>query len=122
MIIQLKHTISETERALLEQELKALQINHYPVKTQRRHYFICTPRQDFDIRRIGRQKGVQDVHRVNGSHKLVSSKWKVNRTIIDFGDGVSIGGNDFAMIAGPCSIESEDQIEKTVAMLKRNCQ
>ena len=44
----------------------------------------------------------------------------MNRTAIDLGDGVLIGDGHFAMMAGPCSIEGEENIEKTIQHLKEN--
>jgi 3-deoxy-7-phosphoheptulonate synthase len=120
MIIQLKQNISEKDHIHIGQTLDQLKIDFYPVQTQMGLYFICTPKQEFDIRKIGHLKGINDVHRVSGNHKMVSSKWKVGSTVIDCGDGVLIGDNNLTMMAGPCSIENEEQIQKTVAILKEN--
>jgi 3-deoxy-7-phosphoheptulonate synthase len=120
MIIQLKQNISEKDHIHIGQTLDQLKIDFYPVQTQMGLYFICTPKQEFDIRNIGHLKGINDVHRVSGNHKMVSSKWKVGSTVIDCGDGVLIGDKSLTMMAGPCSIENEEQILKTVAILKEN--
>jgi len=120
MIIQLKENIHLAEHLKIEQALSELKIEFYPVQTQIGLYLICTPKQEFDIRKIGHLKGINDVHRVSGNHKMVSHKWKVDRTIIDCGDGVLIGDNTLTMMAGPCSIESEEQINDTVEALKAN--
>jgi 3-deoxy-7-phosphoheptulonate synthase len=64
--------------------------------------------------------GIMDLHRVSDDYKLVSNKWKVNRTSIDLGDGVLIGDGSLAIMAGPCSIENEAQIESTLRHLKEN--
>lgn len=119
MIIQLESPQEEVLDAAIQSALKKLEIPFYPVITQMGNYLVCTPKQDFDIRQIGHLKGIRDVHRVSGSHKMVSHKWKVDRTIIDFGDGTAISANDFTVMAGPCSIESEAQIEATVQHLKK---
>ena len=120
MIIQLQSNIKKQNRQHIEGVLSNLNIGFYPVTTQKGTYFICTPSQDFDIRKVGQLKDIKDVHRVSGKHKMVSHKWKVDRTIIDCGDGVQIGAGDLTMMAGPCSIESEEQIYKTVEALKKN--
>jgi 3-deoxy-7-phosphoheptulonate synthase len=52
---------------------------------------------------------VNDVVRVTKKYKLVSRQMKSEDTIIDFGDA-AIGGKELAIIAGPCSVESRDQI------------
>ncbi len=120
MIIQLDTSIDGDKKGRIEAALQSLHIDFYPVQTQIGHYFICTPKQEFDIRGIGHLDGIKDVHRVSGAHKMVSHKWKVDRTIIDCGDGVRFGDGEMTIMAGPCSIESEEQIEKTVEVLKRN--
>jgi 3-deoxy-7-phosphoheptulonate synthase len=120
MIIQLKSNIEDNQLLDLHHRLDALSIPFYPVKTQKGNYLICTPKNEFDIREIGQLPGTRDVHRVNGQHKMVSSQWKVGRTEIDCGDGVSIGGSELTIMAGPCSIEGEDQIDKTVEQLVKH--
>ena len=120
MIIQLNKNIQIADQLHIEEVLNQLKVDFYPVQTQMGVYFICIPKQEFDIRKIGHLKGINDVHRVSGNHKMVSHKWKVDRTIIDCGDGVLIGDGSLAMMAGPCSIESEEQIYNTVAELKKN--
>lgn len=120
MIIQLNKNIEAQENLQLKQTLDQLNIPFYPVNTQLGEYIICTPNQDFDIRKIGQLKGIKDVHRVNGTHKMVSNKWKVKRSKIDIGDGIEIGSGEMTVMAGPCSIEDESQVIKTVEQLKKN--
>jgi 3-deoxy-7-phosphoheptulonate synthase len=69
---------------------------------------------DFDIRHIKLLDGVADVHRVTEPYKFASRAWKKENTIVRVGD-VEIGGNEVVMMAGPCSVESAEQIERTAA-------
>lgn len=117
MIIQLDSNIDLAQESAIKAALANLNIQSYPVQTQMGDYLICVCKNEFDLRTIGAMPGVQDIHRVSGNHKLVSSKWKVGRSAIDIGDGVAIGGNGLTVMAGPCSIESEEQIEKVVEQL-----
>jgi 3-deoxy-7-phosphoheptulonate synthase len=64
---------------------------------------------DFDIRNVKILEGVADVHRITEPFKLASRSFKKENTVIKIKD-VEIGGNKIIMMAGPCSIESEDQI------------
>jgi 3-deoxy-7-phosphoheptulonate synthase len=57
---------------------------------------------------------------VSDAYKLVSSKWKVQSSQIDLGEGVKIGRGHFQIMAGPCSIEGEKQIFETVQHLVQN--
>ena len=52
---------------------------------------------------------VETCRRVTEPYKKANRKFHPDDSVIDV-DGVKIGGGNFAVIAGPCSIESEDQI------------
>ena len=58
-------------------------------------------------------KGVKTVVRVSAPFKLVSREVKPEPTVIQFDNGVAIGGDHFQVMAGPCSVESEEQILTT---------
>jgi len=60
---------------------------------------------------------VDEVLRVSKPYKLVGREMKPDDTIIDFGD-TSIGGDILTVIAGPCSVESRDQIFDIAGSLK----
>lgn len=120
MIIQLEHGANGK---VLDEVVKELKANNYKsthVKTQYGDYLIGTGKKQFDIRIIGHLDGIRDIHVVSDDYKLVSSKWKVNETVIDLGDEVKIGGGHFALMAGPCSIEGEENILDTIRFLKAN--
>ena len=118
MIIQLKKGITNAEREAIHAKLRALKYNPNEVKTQRGDYIIGIGKNEFDIRGVGAMSGISDIHIVSDSYKLVSRKWKVNPTVIDLGDGVSIGEGHFTIMAGPCSIEGEKNIAETIDHLK----
>jgi 3-deoxy-7-phosphoheptulonate synthase len=50
--------------------------------------------------------------------KKASRSFKQEDTIIDLGDGVKIGGDYFQMIAGPCSVEYEEQLRLAAKAVK----
>ena len=66
-----------------------------------------TSRVDMDL--LGSLEIVQSVKRVSEPYKQVNRKFHPLDTVIEVGDA-KIGGGHFAMIAGPCSVESEEQI------------
>jgi len=120
MIIQLEKNINDIQLDQLNEKLQRIEYKGNRVQTQFSDYIIAVGKKEFDIRSIGKMDGVRDIHKVSDAYKLVSKKWKVNDTIIDLGDGVKIGTDHFQMMAGPCSIESEEQIESTVKHLVEN--
>jgi 3-deoxy-7-phosphoheptulonate synthase len=90
------------------------------VSTQHGQYIVCIGKAEIDIRQLGHMDGVLDIHRVDDAFKLVSSQWKVGNTIIDLGDEVKIGNGHFQIMAGPCSIENENQVNETLVHLDQN--
>ena len=60
---------------------------------------------------------VEDVRRVSEPYKKANRKFHPEDTVVDVG-GVSVGGGHFAVIAGPCSVESESQIETVAAAVQ----
>lgn len=120
MIIQLSSDINETQLELIRNRVQDLGYQNNQIKTQFGHYLVGIGKKEFDLRSLGHLPGIQDIHRVSDQYKLVSGKWKVGQTAIDIGDGVKAGAGHFALMAGPCSIEGEDQIRDTVAHLAAN--
>ena len=61
-----------------------------------------------DMRDLLILPGVADVHRISAPYKLVSREFQHEDSIIDI-KGTKIGGEEIAIIAGPCSVESREQ-------------
>lgn len=73
-------------------------------------------RKVIDKRDIELFDGVKEVIRISSPYKLVSRVFKPEDTIIDV-KGVKIGGGYVGMIAGPCSVETYDQVDATAKKL-----
>jgi 3-deoxy-7-phosphoheptulonate synthase len=65
---------------------------------------------NFDIRDIEVLPGVQEVHRISSPYKLVGRSFRPEGTIIKLPNGLQLGGNDILVMAGPCSVESHEQL------------
>ncbi|HEV8496421.1 MAG TPA: 3-deoxy-7-phosphoheptulonate synthase [Gemmatimonadaceae bacterium] len=63
-----------------------------------------------DGSRVEALPGVAEIIHVSKPYKQVSREWKAANTIVTIAPGVSFGGPEIVIIAGPCSVESEDQI------------
>lgn len=120
MIIQLKNGIKPDQKDEIINKLHSINYSANEVTTQVGSYLIGIGKSNFDIRELGFMPGIADIHIVSDSYKLVSRKWKVNPTLIDLGDGIFIGENNFSIMAGPCSIEGEENIQSTLEHLKKN--
>ncbi|OPZ65577.1 MAG: Phospho-2-dehydro-3-deoxyheptonate aldolase [Candidatus Aerophobetes bacterium ADurb.Bin490] len=62
--------------------------------------------------------GVEKVMTVLKPYKLASKDFRKETSVINLGLGVKIGGNNIAMIAGPCSVESREQLLATAKAVK----
>ena len=71
-----------------------------------------------DIEYIAAQDIVQSVKRVQEPYKKANRKFHPDDSVIDLGGGSIIGGGHLGVIAGPCSVESEEQIETIAADVK----
>ena len=67
-------------------------------------------RIDFDIRELEVLPGVQGVHRISAPYKLVGREFRHEGTIVRLPNGVEIGGKQVVVMAGPCSVESREQL------------
>ena len=120
MLIQLNKEVQQSDVEAIVSKVNALGYSHNQITTQVASYIICIGKKEIDLRQIGGLKGVQDVFKVSDAYKLTSTKWKVGKTKVDIGDGIGIGNGEFQIMAGPCSIESEEQIKSTIEHLKAN--
>jgi 3-deoxy-7-phosphoheptulonate synthase len=66
--------------------------------------------RDFDHRDFEILQGVREVVRITQPFKLASRQFRPEGTVVDLGRGVKIGGTEVAIAAGPCSVESHEQI------------
>src|SRR6476469_4099431 len=66
---------------------------------------------DFDTAIVEVMGGVKEVHRIVSPYKLASRSFRPGGTVVRIKD-VEIGGNQVVVMAGPCSVENQDQIER----------
>jgi len=70
-------------------------------------------RVEFDIRNLELLSGVQEVHRISSPYKLAGRSFRPEGTVVRFANGVEIGGPNVVVMAGPCSVESHEQLFTT---------
>ncbi len=68
-------------------------------------------RDDFDLASFEVMEGVKEAHRIVSPYKLASRGFRPDGTVVKVG-GVEIGGERIVVMAGPCSVESQEQIER----------
>jgi len=67
-------------------------------------------RTDFDTRILEVLDGVEHVHRISAPYKLAGRAFRPEGTVINFPNGLKIGGHEVVVMAGPCSVESREQL------------
>jgi 3-deoxy-7-phosphoheptulonate synthase len=73
-------------------------------------------REDFDTAVVELMEGVKEAHRIISPYKLASRAFRPAGTIVKV-RGVEIGGEQMIVMAGPCSVESRDQIERAADLV-----
>ena len=71
-----------------------------------------------DGSRIEALAGVTEIIHVSKPYKQVSREWHEENTIVTIAPGVTFGGTSVQVIAGPCSVESEQQIVAAARAVK----
>ncbi|HPC47602.1 MAG TPA: 3-deoxy-7-phosphoheptulonate synthase, partial [Deltaproteobacteria bacterium] len=66
------------------------------------------------------QPGVERVIRILSPYKLASRETRAEPTVIDLGFGVKVGNRRITVIAGPCAVESRDQIMEVASAIKES--
>ena len=74
--------------------------------------------RDFDTRLLEVMDGVHEVLRITEPYKLASRTFKPERTVVSMGD-FRIGGDEVIVMAGPCSAETEEQVEASAAAVAK---
>jgi 3-deoxy-7-phosphoheptulonate synthase len=72
--------------------------------------------RDFDPADFEAMEGVKNAHRIASPYKLASRSFRPSGTVVKIGD-VEIGGGRVIVMAGPCSVETRDQIERIAAIV-----
>ncbi len=73
---------------------------------------------DVDLEIFEVMEGVKEAHRIASPYKLASRNFKPGGTVVKIG-GVSIGGEQVVVMAGPCSVESREQIDCIAELVAR---
>jgi 3-deoxy-7-phosphoheptulonate synthase len=75
-------------------------------------------KDDFDLAIFEVLDGVKEAHRIGSPYKLASRSFRPGGTVVGIG-GVEIGGGRVVIMAGPCSVESRDQINLSAELVAR---
>ena len=118
MIAVLKHGTTQKQMEHLVDWLKRMNLDvHISEGAEVTVLGLIGDTSRVDMELLGSLEIVQSVKRVSEPYKQVNRKFHPMDTVIEAGNA-KIGGGHFAMIAGPCSVESEDQIIQVACAVK----
>jgi 3-deoxy-7-phosphoheptulonate synthase len=70
---------------------------------------VGTP-EHFEVAEFKVLPGVYDAYRISSPYKLAGRSFRPEGTVVKFPNGVVVGGEQVVVMAGPCSVESREQI------------
>jgi 3-deoxy-7-phosphoheptulonate synthase len=121
MIVAMQESASEEQIQDVIAELMRLGFEvHRSTGVQHTVLGAVGARVDFDIREIEVLAGVGHVHRISAPYKLVGRTFRPEGTKIGFRNGLIIGGTGVVVMAGPCSVESRQQLFASAEVVARS--
>ena len=120
MIIILKKQAEEAKINALKKEMEEQGLGiHESEGVNTRILGLVGDTSVVDMRHIMANSIVENVQRIQEPYKKANRKFHPNDTIVDV-SGVKVGGGNFQVIAGPCSIETKEQITEVANDVKNS--
>jgi len=119
MIVIMEHGASAEQREQVIERIKALGLGAHPIVGEAQTIIgvVGTPLPPTLEQEFEGHPGVQQVVRITKKYKLTGWDFHPHKTVIDV-RGVRIGGDEITIMAGPCSVESEEQTISTARAVK----
>ncbi|MEJ2198686.1 MAG: 3-deoxy-7-phosphoheptulonate synthase [Desulfuromonadales bacterium] len=120
MIIVMKKGASKDELAEVKKRIKELGYKPHVIHGETRNVVgaVGDERGKAILQSIESMPGVENVVPILKPYKLASKEVKLERTSVDIAPGIAVGGDQLIVMAGPCSVESEEQILETAHAVK----
>jgi 3-deoxy-7-phosphoheptulonate synthase len=111
MIVAMQETATEEQIQVVIEHLMQMGFSVHRTTGERQSILAAVgARADFDTRNLEVLSGVEHVHRISAPYKLSGRAFRPAGTIVQFSNGVKIGGDEVIVVAGPCSVESREQL------------
>ena len=119
MIVIMKPNATAAEIGAVIRRAESLGVTTHPIYGDNRTVVALVG----DLTRVSRESfnamdGVNTTVRIQEPYKLASRTTRPENSVIDVGGAVRIGGPEVVVMAGPCSVESRDQIVETAIAVK----
>ena len=111
MIVAMQENATEEQIQLVIEHLVRMGFSVHRTTGARQSVLAAVgARVDFDTRNLEVLAGVQEVHRISAPYKLAGRSFRPEGTVIEFPCGLKIGSEEVVVMAGPCSVESREQL------------
>ncbi|HKR86116.1 MAG TPA: 3-deoxy-7-phosphoheptulonate synthase [Terriglobales bacterium] len=111
MIVAMQETATEDQIQVVTEHLIEMGFSVHRTTGDRQTILAAVgARSDFDTRNLEVLSGVMEVHRISAPYKLAGRSFRPQGTVISFKNGVQVGGKEVIVMAGPCSVESREQL------------
>jgi 3-deoxy-7-phosphoheptulonate synthase len=111
MIVAMQESATEEQIQQVVEHLVRMGFSVHPTTGARQTVLAAVgARVDFDTRNLEVLTGVEHVHRISAPYKLSGRSFRPQGTVIEFANGLRIGGEEVVVMAGPCSVESREQL------------
>lgn len=114
MIVVLKHALPEKEKQSIIDYLESRGLQVRQIVGEEETILGAVGQVGIDIRDVEQLPGVEKVVPITKPYKLASREFRQEDSVVTVGD-VSFGGNRIAVIAGPCAVESREQMMESAA-------
>ena len=112
MIIICETKATETQIAALQQKIREAGLDvHRSDGVEHTILGVVGDRNRLDTEAVSMMPGVRDVVLVSTPYKLASREFHPEDSVVRVGEASLVGGMEIAVMAGPCAVESEEQIE-----------
>ena len=119
MIIIMKDNASAKEIEAVEKTLADFGFLTHPIYGEKKTVIgAIGDKRQLSMNQILLMSGVDNVVPIMKPYKLASKELQKEQSVIDVGCGVKIGGNQLAVFAGPCAIESQEQFTTVARAVK----
>src|SRR5262245_45814761 len=118
MLILLRPDASAADRARVISLIESLGYQSQEIPGPRGAIAVVGNDGRLDGARFSALPGVEEIILLARPYRMVAREWRPEPTIVRLPGGLSIGGPEVPVIAGPCSVENEDQIFATARAVK----
>jgi 3-deoxy-7-phosphoheptulonate synthase len=110
MLVMMKSHATKEEVDAVCRKIESMGYKAHPIPGSTRTAIGITGNQGpIEAAALESFPGVGECVPVSKPYKLVGRELKEDNTVVDLGDGVCVGGQELAIIAGPCAVESREQ-------------